>query len=665
MAIDLNKSNPIRSHIEDAEQKTDRIRSELQKRIREVVSYLFPKAQITAREARVGDVYGARGNSLSIVLTPLDRAGLWIDHAERGNAEGDVFTLWQAAQGLSDFQSTLAEIEAWLGGSFTPAQKRHTERREKQKADKEPDIKKVQEKEYVYKDVQGRKICSVFRYRLYTEDGGPVLDDKTGKQKKTFSIYRHSDKEWKAPDPRPLYNLPEFYNAADVVFVEGEKCVDALASVGIEATTASGGSNTKLEHTDWTPLAGKNVYLWPDNDPVGSDYMKSVAEHLVKLGCNVFFIPPPEGVAPKWDAADAVEEGRDIPEILAGAQFTGGIGLARVKWRDVSYQYEPEILEDLLPRTGLATLYGPSTGGKSFVVLDLCYRIARGEEIFSKQTEPCGILYCAFEGYDGLKKRIQAIKNNRNVPDIEFEMVDSPWNICNADDWKAFAETVDFFGADFKARGTRLGILIIDTLTNATAGSDTNSQAEVTAAMKRLKRLAQDMGLLVFCVGHTGKETTRGMVGSFAYKSEADAFLECQIDREEETGRVTRRALYVDKVKDGASGFILAEYALQVVTVGVKPNGKEVTTCLVNWSLPPSPEAPKTESEKLIEYSAIILGMLNKGAMTGAEIATALRVSRTRASEILAFMGRSGHIFSETIGSKKIWKVAKPETEKN
>lgn len=665
MAIDLNKSNPIRSHLEDAEQKTDRIRIELQRRIREVVLYLFPKAKTTAREARIGDVYGSPGNSLSIVLSPTDRAGLWIDHAERGTSEGDVFSLWQAAQGLSDFPATLSEIEAWLGGSFTPAQKRHTERREKQKAEKDSAIKKVQDSEYVYRDIQGRKICSVFRYRLYTEEGDAILDDKTGKQKKTFSIYRHADKEWKAPDPRPLYNLPEFYNAADVVFVEGEKCVDALASVGIEATTASGGSNTKIEHTDWTPLAGKNVYLWADNDPVGSDYMKAVADHLAKLGCNVFFVPVPDGVGLKWDAADAVEEGRDIPGILAGSQFSTGLGIGRVKWRDVAYEYEPEIVEDLLPRTGLATLYGPSTAGKSFIVLDLSYRIALGEEIFSKQTEPCGILYCAFEGYDGLKKRIHAVKHKRGIFDIEFEMIDAPWNICNADDWKAFAETVEFFALDMKARDTRLGVVIVDTLTNATAGSDTNSQAEVTAAMKRLKRLGADLGLLVFCVGHTGKETGRGMVGSFAYKSEADAFLECQIERDEESGDIRRRSLYIDKVKDGASGFSISDYALQVVTIGQKPNGKEITTCLVNWTLAPPSEPPKSESEKLLEYAARIMTLLKRGAMLGSEVATELRVSRTRASEILTFMMKTGQIVSETIGTKKIWKVAPAETGEN
>lgn len=33
---------------------------------------------------------------------------------------------------------------------------------------------------------------------------------------------------WRAPDPRPLYNLPAITQSSLVVLVEGEKCADAL-----------------------------------------------------------------------------------------------------------------------------------------------------------------------------------------------------------------------------------------------------------------------------------------------------------------------------------------------------------------------------------------------------------------------------------------------------
>jgi hypothetical protein len=68
------------------------------------------------------------------------------------------------------------------------------------------------------------------------------------------------------PKPLPLYNRTKLRAAKAVVVVEGEKCVEALRAVGVEATTSPGGAKN-AKHADWRPLAGLTVYLWPDNDP--------------------------------------------------------------------------------------------------------------------------------------------------------------------------------------------------------------------------------------------------------------------------------------------------------------------------------------------------------------------------------------------------------------
>ena len=64
--------------------------------------------------------------------------------------------------------------------------------------------------------------------------------------------------------------------------VEGEKCGDVLLELGIAATTSPCGAG-KAEYADWTPLAGKKVILWSDNDPTGRNHMKQVAEQLQRL----------------------------------------------------------------------------------------------------------------------------------------------------------------------------------------------------------------------------------------------------------------------------------------------------------------------------------------------------------------------------------------------
>lgn len=116
---------------------------------------------------------------------------------------------------------------------------------------------------------------------------------------------------------RPLYNRARVARAGTVLFVEGEKCVHALHDIGLVATCAIGGANTDMSKTDWTPLAGKTVVLWPDNDEpdptgkvAGQHYIQNAMKHMAELS------PPPDTrtiniksleLPVKGDAADYIE----------------------------------------------------------------------------------------------------------------------------------------------------------------------------------------------------------------------------------------------------------------------------------------------------------------------------------------------------------------------
>src|SRR5207248_3792185 len=91
-------------------------------------------------------------------------------------------------------------------------------------------------------------------------------------------VARHAD-GWRIgamPDPRPLYRLPELATASRVIVTEGEKAADAARSIGFTATTSAGGSQAAGK-TDWSALAGKEVWILPDNDPPGRKYAETVA----------------------------------------------------------------------------------------------------------------------------------------------------------------------------------------------------------------------------------------------------------------------------------------------------------------------------------------------------------------------------------------------------
>jgi hypothetical protein len=129
------------------------------------------------------------------------------------------------------------------------------------------------------------------------------------------------------PDPRPLYRLPELATATRVIVCEGEKAADAARALGFVATTSAGGSQA-ANKTDWRPLAGKEVWILPDNDAPGRKYADTVAGILAKLTpspvVRVVELPglPERGDIVDWIAAhgDAAEPDGMRADIAALAQ---------------------------------------------------------------------------------------------------------------------------------------------------------------------------------------------------------------------------------------------------------------------------------------------------------------------------------------------------------
>jgi DNA primase len=111
-----------------------------------------------------------------------------------------------------------------------------------------------------------------------------------------------------------------------VIVVEGEKCADAAAKIFPHSIVTTSPNGAVAAHkADWSPLRGRNVLLWPDNDEPGRSYMGAVAAELVPLGCHVRQVDAArlaeefaeEGKTDKWDCADGLK--RFTPEALREA----------------------------------------------------------------------------------------------------------------------------------------------------------------------------------------------------------------------------------------------------------------------------------------------------------------------------------------------------------
>jgi hypothetical protein len=122
------------------------------------------------------------------------------------------------------------------------------------------------------------------------------------------------------PAGKPLYNLHRLAVDPDAaaLAVEGEKAADALVKLGIIATTSGGASSASA--ADLTPLAGRAVLIWPDNDAPGAEYGLEVAARLLALGCQVRIIDVQAlDLPPKADAWDwcATHPQATIDDVLA------------------------------------------------------------------------------------------------------------------------------------------------------------------------------------------------------------------------------------------------------------------------------------------------------------------------------------------------------------
>lgn len=145
---------------------------------------------------------------------------------------------------------------------------------------------------------------------------------------------------WKGfPAPRPLYGLDRLAARPDapVIVCEGEKTADAAGKVFPDhvAVTSSGGARA-TDKTDWSPLSGRKVTIWPDNDEPGADCARQVAANVSRFGCKVSVIDAnalasidsggrgPDWSAEGWDAADALAEWPDVEALRSAA-----LGLAK------------------------------------------------------------------------------------------------------------------------------------------------------------------------------------------------------------------------------------------------------------------------------------------------------------------------------------------------
>ena len=352
------------------------VRVRLLDQLESALAYLLPRGKRRGAQFVVGNVQGDAGDSLVVDLDGAKR-GLWLDFAT--GESGDAISLWAAVCGFilpQQFHALLEDIGHWLivprvaTPIAVPSSAPHDELG--------PAAAK-----WNYHDANGKLLACVYRY-----------DPPGGKQYRPWDV---TSRSMRMPEPRPLYNLPVIAASNDVVLVEGEKCADALMHLGITATTAMGGASTAIDKTDWTPLTGNTVVVWPDHDEAGSRYADAVIVKLQQIGATVRRVTIPEDKPKKWDAADAVAQGFDVVSLLATASPVSDAVQAMdiTRWRAADrFIGEPQarrwLVEGVFPQAQASLIAAAGGVGKSFLLLALAREVAAFDGIWANAPKVFG-----------------------------------------------------------------------------------------------------------------------------------------------------------------------------------------------------------------------------------------------------------------------------------
>jgi len=375
----------------------------------------------------IGSFQGEAGSSLQLNIDIHGPNFMRGQDWATGDGVGGITKILMEGRGWTSREVT-AHYQSFLGTDYEPAPENPIKPELANRPSPEPiqlqqpeqvGAKKIYnletpfDAEYNYTDSDGVVLVSVRKY---------VETDNDGEDKKQFRQFMNG--RMGLPEPRPLYNIPNILAFNTVVWAEGEKCADALNSMGFAATCTIGGAGMLSERVahkfDFSPLEGKDLILWPDNDKAGRD-LAALVERLAKeAGAkSTLMLRAPFGKPEKWDAADALDEQFDVHRFIRNSQskIKKPIHLLddslNIGTYFVGRAPEQEYLIGNTIPLGVPTIFAAAgDSGKGMMTLDLAMKVASGEPMQSSfggivSTHGDAIILSAEDDKDEMHRRIE------------------------------------------------------------------------------------------------------------------------------------------------------------------------------------------------------------------------------------------------------------------
>jgi len=224
------------------------------------------------------------------------------------------------------------------------------------------------------------------------------------------------------------------------------------------------------------------------------------------------------------------------------------------------------LVKGLIPRVGLAVVWGPPKSGKSFWTFDLTMHVALGWEYRGRRVHQGPVVYCAFEGASGIEARVEAFRQRflaENADSVPFYL--EPVTLDLVSDHKELIAAI-------RREQDPPAVVVLDTLNRSLRGSESSDQ-DMTAYIRAADAIREEFQCAVIVVHHCGISADRPR-GHTSLTGAADAQLAVKRDG---GGNIL---VTVEFMKDGEQGEHIAS-RLEQIEVGLDEDNEPVTSCVV------------------------------------------------------------------------------------
>ena len=344
-----------------------------------------------------------------------------------------------------------------------------------------------------------------------------------------FSL--NPDGTWSMKRPEgllPLY-ITNNHPKKPVLIGEGEKALYGSTQIyDYDVCTWHGGA-TGWNKTDWSPIYGREVWIWPDNDAAGKKAAFEISEHLRANNCtNVKIITPPEDFADKDDLYDAYEskyfdDSQSLEFFVKKQKEKIPKGALRFERADfvISQIESPDwLIENCFEKEKLITVFGEPKSGKSFIAIAMACAIARGGDFYGHKATQAPVVYLAGEGVSGIRQRLGAYDQSvygGKLAGVPLFLSNRGSRINEADELEKLETEISLLQKEVG----NIGLVILDTFQRCFSG-DENSAQEVNKFIKAADQLIQTFNCTVLMVHHTGRGNKTRARGSSVLDASID-----------------------------------------------------------------------------------------------------------------------------------------------